>query len=346
MVKNRGTAFDVCLSEEDEDAFLATLTAKGVDAALTAFSNIDCKSAQATDPKDLENISCEIERLNAGWGTRGREDQGSGFDILDTKVVAKQREWARSTVASRLAAVRASGQWSDNCLRLLLRYAQLLNEHGLENEALIIVMEGLALAAGLKPGSFTQGKADCDLDQSGALELLDVSDDAEEESDPSSALQVTGKETVLTGDFLALPNGPGILGVGHDVCQSLMLLLPSVSEMDDGKVQMLRSVVHSRKAEVAVSIAAWEQSHGSGDSEGRRLLQFPALQASVALAVALSASGSTVEPELVPELEHNLGSDHRLTLAGKCDYAECPFSLDAHHGEVFDRDGRSNSRHD
>jgi len=73
-----GATLSVCLSEADEDAFVAALVADGVDAALIPFSKIDCKRAQATNKEDLEKISREIERT-------------IGFGKLDATVVEQLR---------------------------------------------------------------------------------------------------------------------------------------------------------------------------------------------------------------------------------------------------------------
>jgi len=131
-----GAALSVCLSEADEDAFVAALVADGVDAALIPFSKIDCKSAQATNQEDLEKISREIERT-------------IGFGALDAKVVGQLRNWVVDTVGARLEVVRAAGSWDELSLRLLLRHVEMLEVLGRYGEAEAACTEGLRVAGGL-----------------------------------------------------------------------------------------------------------------------------------------------------------------------------------------------------
>jgi len=91
-----GAKLSVCLSEADDDAFVAGLITDGVDAALIPFSKIDCKSAQATNKEDLEKFQGKSsEPSGSGWMRQWSGSCGSGFRRR------WRRDWRRCALPER-----------------------------------------------------------------------------------------------------------------------------------------------------------------------------------------------------------------------------------------------------
>ena len=277
-----GSKLSVCLDTSNEAAFVKALCEQGVDSALAPFATIDCRNAQATNTRDLDKISGEIERT-------------VGFSRMDALVVEQLRSWVRDAIYERLHMLKSEGNCGAPACSLGLRLVELLVSQQRKAEAQAVCIEWLMVAAGV----------DTVLDTDDAMtgEFRTIR--------PGTLAPDHG--TVLSLKAMLLCCGHSSLVDGKSMLRELIATRDRVSGAEHVETFKLKGLLALRLAETALFESDSDSDSNDGKEESDSCEYDNGLE--------LREEAHALFDALIPRMETVLGKLHPETLQCKANYA-------------------------